>query len=163
MCEARFIQGSHLKKIIEAVRELVTDANLDCSKSGITMQAMDPRRVSLCALMLGVDGFDHYRCDRSLSLGMSMRTISKVMECAGNDDAVTIKANDDPDSLTIMFKNPGGSLFKFVGVVIIQYSVLLYILSYRLCMVITSLLPSILLLYLYTVSLYRASSIELQR
>ena len=38
MFEARIIQGSTLKKIIEAIRELVVDANLDCNETGISMQ-----------------------------------------------------------------------------------------------------------------------------
>ena len=38
MFEARLLQGSQLKKIIEAIRELVVDANLDCSDEGIKMQ-----------------------------------------------------------------------------------------------------------------------------
>lgn len=38
MFEARIVQGSQLKKIIEAIRELVVDANLDCDEAGITMQ-----------------------------------------------------------------------------------------------------------------------------
>jgi proliferating cell nuclear antigen len=38
MFEAKLIQGSLFKKIIEAIRELVTDANLDCNETGITMQ-----------------------------------------------------------------------------------------------------------------------------
>lgn len=106
MYEARLIQGSLLKMIIESVRELVTDANLDCSESGISMQAMDSSHVSLCALMIRSDGFDHYRCDRSLSLGLSMANISKILKCAGNQDTVTLKAEDTADSLTIMFESP---------------------------------------------------------
>jgi len=38
MFEARFVRGSILKKLIEAIRELVVDANLDCTESGISMQ-----------------------------------------------------------------------------------------------------------------------------
>ena len=39
MFEARIIQGNILKKIVEAMRELVTDANLEChAEQGITMQ-----------------------------------------------------------------------------------------------------------------------------
>jgi proliferating cell nuclear antigen len=38
MFEARILQGALLKKIIEAVRELVLDANLDCTERGISMQ-----------------------------------------------------------------------------------------------------------------------------
>ena len=40
MFEARLVQGAILKKIIEAIRELVTDANLDCSSTGISMQVL---------------------------------------------------------------------------------------------------------------------------
>jgi hypothetical protein len=38
MFEARLTQGSLLKKIVEAMKELVNDANLDCTASGITLQ-----------------------------------------------------------------------------------------------------------------------------
>lgn len=39
MFEARIIQGKIIKSIIEAIRELVTDANLDCNEEqGISMQ-----------------------------------------------------------------------------------------------------------------------------
>jgi len=40
MFEARLVQGSLFKKIIEAIRELVVDANLDCTETGITMQVI---------------------------------------------------------------------------------------------------------------------------
>lgn len=44
MFEAKILQGAILKKIIEAIRELVTDANLDCNERGITMQVGRPGR-----------------------------------------------------------------------------------------------------------------------
>ena len=40
MFEARLVQGSTLKKIVEAIRELVENANLDCAPTGITMQVI---------------------------------------------------------------------------------------------------------------------------
>lgn len=42
MFEAKILHGSLLKKIIEAIRELVVDANLDCNDRGITMQVRFP-------------------------------------------------------------------------------------------------------------------------
>ena len=41
MFEAKLAQGGTLKKIIEAIRELVTDANLDCTDTGIAMQVIE--------------------------------------------------------------------------------------------------------------------------
>ena len=41
MFEARLIQGSVLKKVIEAIRELVTDVNLECDETGISLQVIE--------------------------------------------------------------------------------------------------------------------------
>ena len=38
MFEARIAEGKLLKQIVEATKDLVTDANLDCSQAGISMQ-----------------------------------------------------------------------------------------------------------------------------
>ena len=92
--EARITQGSLLKKLVEAVKDLVTEANFDCSASGIALQAMDSSHVSLVAMQLKSDGFEHYRCDRDMSIGMNMASLSKILKCANNDDVITIKAED---------------------------------------------------------------------
>jgi proliferating cell nuclear antigen len=69
MFEARLVQGSVLKKVLESIKDLVTDANFDCSATGYSLQAMDSSHVSLVALLLRSDGFEHYRCDRTMSMG----------------------------------------------------------------------------------------------
>jgi proliferating cell nuclear antigen len=69
MFEARLVQGSVLKKVLESIKDLVTDANFDCSATGDSRQAMDSSHVSLVALLLRSDGFEHYRCDRTMSMG----------------------------------------------------------------------------------------------
>jgi proliferating cell nuclear antigen len=105
MFEARLIQGALFKKIIESIRELVKDANIDCSESGLSMQAMDSSHVALVALVLRSDGFDHYRCDRALSLGLQLESLGKVLRCAGSDDILTIKAEDAGEKLTLIFES----------------------------------------------------------
>jgi DNA polymerase III sliding clamp (beta) subunit (PCNA family) len=69
MFEARLLQGNLLKKVVDAIKDLVTDANFDCSNSGFTLQAMDNSHVSLVSLTLREDGFAHFRCDRNMSMG----------------------------------------------------------------------------------------------
>ena len=51
MFEARLLQGSLLKKILESIKDLVTEANFDCNSSGISLQAMDSSHVSLVAMV----------------------------------------------------------------------------------------------------------------
>jgi proliferating cell nuclear antigen len=106
MFEARIPQAQLLKKILESMKDLINEANFDCSSSGVSVQAMDSSHVSLISLLLRSDGFEHFRCDRNLSLGINLGSFTKVLKCAGNDDSVTLKADDVGDSLTFMFESP---------------------------------------------------------
>ncbi len=45
MFEARLLQGSLLKKLVEAMKDLVTDANLDCSPTGVTLQVRNTKNL----------------------------------------------------------------------------------------------------------------------
>lgn len=71
MFEARLTQGALLKKVVDAVKDLVGEANLDVNSTGLSLQAMDSSHVSLTAMSLRADGFEHYRCDRPISMGES--------------------------------------------------------------------------------------------
>ena len=57
----------------------------------------DSSHVSLVALLLRADGFDHFRCDRNISLGINLTSMGKVLKCCNNDDIVTLKADDQAD------------------------------------------------------------------
>lgn len=106
MFEARLVQSSILKKVLEAIKELLNEATFDCSDSGIQLQAMDNSHVSLVSLNMRSDGFDKYRCDRNLSMGMNLASLTKIFKCASNDDIVTIKAQDNADTVTFVFESP---------------------------------------------------------
>lgn len=67
---------------------------------------MDNSHVSLVSLTLRCDGFDKYRCDRNLSMGMNLANMAKILKCANNDDVVTMKAQDNADTVIFMFESP---------------------------------------------------------
>nr|ACA09718.1 proliferating cell nuclear antigen [Penaeus japonicus] len=106
MFEARLVQGSLLKKVLEAIKDLLNEASWDCADSGIQLQAMDNSHVSLVSLNLRAEGFDKYRCDRNLIMGMNLTSMSKILKCAANDDIITMKAQDNADTVTFMFESP---------------------------------------------------------
>jgi len=105
MFEARLNQASLLKKIMEAIKDLVNEGNFDCSSTGIALQAMDSSHVSLVSLLLRSDGFEHFRCDKTMSLGINLGSMSKILKCASNDDNVTLKADDNGSAVTFMFES----------------------------------------------------------
>lgn len=76
---------------------------------------MDNSHVSLVAVSLRSGGFDHFRCDRPISLGFNAANMGKILKCAGNDDIITLKAEDDGDALTMMFESPNGDRIADFG------------------------------------------------
>ncbi|KAL7420896.1 proliferating cell nuclear antigen [Cryptotrichosporon argae] len=106
MLEARVKQASVLKKLLDAIKELVTDGNLDCSDEGIALQAMDNSHVALVSLKLVAEQFEAYRCDRNIPLGVNLTSLTKILKCAKDNDVVTLKAADDADSLGLVFESP---------------------------------------------------------
>ncbi|EPX71071.1 PCNA [Schizosaccharomyces osmophilus] len=105
MLEARLQQAALLKKLLDAIKELVTDANFDCNDNGISLQAMDSSHVALVSMLIKSDGFEPYRCDRNIALGINLNALSKVLRCAQNEDLVTLKAEDTPETLNMVFES----------------------------------------------------------
>ncbi|TQS39402.1 hypothetical protein Golomagni_00072 [Golovinomyces magnicellulatus] len=105
MLEARLEQADLLKKIVDAIKDLVQDCNFDCNDSGVALQAMDNSHVALVSMMLKAESFSPYRCDRNLALGLNLASLTKVLRAAQGDDILTIKAEDAPDSLNLLFES----------------------------------------------------------
>lgn len=82
MLEARLEQADLLKKIVDAIKDLVQDCNFDCNDSGVALQAMDNSHVALVSMMLKAESFSPYRCDRNLALGLNLGSLTKVLRAA---------------------------------------------------------------------------------
>ena len=66
---------------------------------------MDSSHVALVSLTLGQNGFEMYRADRAMTLGVSITNLSKVLKLAGNDDKIILRAEEEASSLQIIFEN----------------------------------------------------------
>jgi len=104
MFEAKLKDGAYLKKLVESMKDLFTDVNFDCASTGLSCQAMDSSHVCLCSVLLRASSFDPYRCDRNITLGMNVATMSKILKCAGNDEAITMRAEDNADAITFIYE-----------------------------------------------------------
>lgn len=104
MFQARLVQGSVLKKVLEALKDLINDACWDINLSGVNLQSLDSSHVSLVQFTLPSEGFDTYRCDCNLAMGTNLSIISKILKCAGNEDIVTLRTEDSVDTLVLLFE-----------------------------------------------------------
>lgn len=66
---------------------------------------MDSSHVALVSLNLSMDGFEHYRADSNMVLGVSIANLAKVMKLADNSDSITLQADQEATHLKIIFEN----------------------------------------------------------
>ena len=67
---------------------------------------MDSSHVALVSLNLSQDGFETFRADTNMVLGISIANLAKVMKLADNNDTITLQADQDASHLKITFENP---------------------------------------------------------
>ena len=99
MFEAQLAQGGVLKKLMHVLKDYVDYhrvSSFDCSADGLGLQALDISHISLVSVMLRSEGFNYYRCDRPVSLGVNVDDLAKVLEGTNDEDIVTMKARHLP-------------------------------------------------------------------
>lgn len=66
---------------------------------------MDNSHVALVSMILKAEGFSPYRCDRNIALGINLVSLTKVLRAAQNEDILTLKAEDSPDVMNLVFES----------------------------------------------------------
>ena len=77
--------------------------NIDVTSKGISIQAMDSCHVALVSLMLKEKAFSYYSCQKSLTLGLMIENVAKILKLAGSDDSMTLQCEDEPSTLKFKF------------------------------------------------------------
>ncbi|EEQ29585.1 proliferating cell nuclear antigen [Microsporum canis CBS 113480] len=67
--------------------------------------AMDNSHVALVSMMLKAEGFSPFRCDRNVALGINLVSLTKVLRAAQDGDVLTLKADDTPDVVNLLFES----------------------------------------------------------
>ena len=62
LLEVKTVQTSAFRVLIEALKEILTDANFEFSESGLKVIAMDSSHTVLVHLKLEANNFEHYFC-----------------------------------------------------------------------------------------------------
>lgn len=109
MFEVRFSNAILLKRILDAVKDLVDDVNWLCTEDGIELQSMDSSHVALVSVTILPDACSLYTCTDAIRLGMNVSILAKIIRCAENDDAVLLRQSKDEASLEIEFESRNGS------------------------------------------------------
>ena len=86
----RTVQSSAFRVLIEALKEILTDTNLEFDDKNIKVVAMDPSHTVLVHLKLDSDKFEKYYCPNKLLLGINTLNLFKLIKSLQNNDILTI-------------------------------------------------------------------------
>lgn len=102
--EAQLGQAKVLERLFGALLPSFPEVTLQILDGGVNIQTWDSLNMLMVAVRLDGNGFERFRADQRLDMGVDVAKIVKVFECAGDDDAVTLHDNDD--KLDLVFKSP---------------------------------------------------------
>ena len=100
------VQGSALKSLTEALKEVLFETNIHFDSEGLKIMGMDPSQISIVLLKLNAVDFNEYYCPNPQVLGVNMIGLHKLLKTIGNNDTVAwYLLKDDPDKLGIHIQN----------------------------------------------------------
>ncbi len=100
------VQGTAIKTLTEALKEVLTDINIHFNNKGLQIMNMDPSQVSFVHLELNADKFEEFYCPNPLLIGVNMMSLHKLLKTIGNNDTVSMYVTkENPDRLGIIIQN----------------------------------------------------------
>jgi proliferating cell nuclear antigen len=104
--EIKTVQSGAFRSLIEAVKEIVTEANLEFTSEGIKVVNVDETHTVLVYLKLFADRFESFYCPMKYILGINMIYFFKLIKTMGNNDSLTLYLpQSNPNKLGIRMEN----------------------------------------------------------
>lgn len=104
--EIRTVQAGAFRVLIEALKEILTEANLEFDQNGIKVMSVDETHTVLVYLRLHHDRFESFYCPAKYILGVNMIYFFKLIKTMGNNDNLTLYLPaSNPNKLGIRMEN----------------------------------------------------------
>jgi len=68
LLELKTVQATTFKQVIDALKEILMDVNLEFDETGLKIVAMDTTHVVMVHLKLNADRFENYYCEKNYTL-----------------------------------------------------------------------------------------------
>jgi proliferating cell nuclear antigen len=100
------IQAPVFKQVIDALKDILTDVNLEVDSSGLKIVAMDNTNIVLIHLKLESEKFEEYYCESKMYIGICMLKLHMLIKTIGTNDLLVLYVRkDDPSNLGIKIIN----------------------------------------------------------
>lgn len=105
MFYAKLNEGIILKNIIQSIKGLFDDLEIEIRSDGIYIQKLDKSRIAITFIKLSSKGFQEFKCEKSFEIGISILSLEKVLNDIDDEDCL-ILIYDDPKKLIIKLEKP---------------------------------------------------------
>jgi len=106
LLEIKTVQSQAFKILIEALKELLTDTNVDFDENGLKIVAMDTSHCVLAHVKLDASKFEQYYCKTKFTIGVNMLNLYKLIRTINSNDTLTIFIDaSDVNHLGIKIEN----------------------------------------------------------
>jgi proliferating cell nuclear antigen len=100
------IQAPVFKQVIDALKDILTDVNLEVDHTGLKIVAMDNTNIVLIHLKLEAENFEKYYCESKMYIGICMLKLHMLIKTIGTNDLLVLYVRkDDPSNLGIKIIN----------------------------------------------------------
>jgi proliferating cell nuclear antigen len=104
--EIKTIQASTIKSVIDAMKEILMDVNLEFDENGMKIVALDNTHILLIHLKLHADKFESYYCMKKMYVGINMLKFHMLIKTIQNGDILSLFIHkNDPNILGITIEN----------------------------------------------------------
>ena len=104
--EIKTVQSSTFKQVVDALKEILMDVNLEFDETGMKVVAMDNTHVVLVHLKLDAEQFETYYCEKKTYVGINILKLHMLIKTVCNADILSLFVErDDPNNLGIRIEN----------------------------------------------------------
>ena len=87
--EIKTVQSNAIRILCEALKDILTDVNLQISQEGIKIISMDGSKQAVVNLKLDSSKFEKFYCKNPICAGLNMSSLYKIIKSVKNSDIVT--------------------------------------------------------------------------
>ncbi len=103
--QIRTIKAMPIRTLIDALKDILTEANIEVDQSGMKIMAMDGTHTILVHMRLHAPSFDEFVCTRKCILGVNMMNFNKMVKQIKNEESLMLfmeKSNTSRLGIRIM-------------------------------------------------------------
>jgi len=100
------VQSNAIRILCEALKDILTDVNILINNEGLKIVSMDGSNVAVVYLKLEASKFETFICNESITAGVNMASLHKIIKSIKNNDIITFYITEkDNTKLCIEIEN----------------------------------------------------------